>query len=52
MAVVGDAADPEDKVGVGFAVGGARDPEAAASDSGVGQRGRVVERGMRGFGVW
>ena len=53
VATGGDAVvvDPEGEVGVGPAVGGAGDPEAAAADAGAGQRGKVVEGGMRGFGV-
>ena len=40
VAMGGDAVvvDPEGKVGVGSAVGGAGDPEAAAADPGIGQR--------------
>ena len=44
-------ANPQGKVGVGSAVGGAGDPEAAAADAGAGQRSEVVEDGMRGFGM-
>ena len=53
MATGGDAVvvDPEGKVGVGPAVGGAGDPEIAAADPAVGQRSKVIEEGMRGLGM-
>ena len=53
VATGGDAVvvDPEGKVGVCSFVGGAGDPEAAAADAGAGQRSKVIEDGMRGFGV-
>ena len=53
VATGGDAivVDPEGKVGVGPAVGGAGDPEIAAADPAVGQRSKVIEEGVRGLGM-
>ena len=53
MATGGDAVvvDPEGQVGVGPTVGGAGNPEVASAGPGLGQRSKVVESGMRGFGM-